>query len=212
MSWKSIFDVVTPADSYDLISLENFKADHGITSNAEDAQLRRMISKASAAIQRACNRVFALETVSETIWIERPVSGSPVVYGLGELPLSRYPIFEIEHLIEAGEELEETVDFAASKQAGLILRLDCNGIPVCWTNKDKITVQYSAGYDEIPLDLQDAVSMTVWDKVQNNNQNKNIKSTYVDGIDRVEYFAPSLSAFPSGVQEILDGFRAPVLR
>jgi hypothetical protein len=58
--------VVDEASSYDLATLAVVKAALGLTGGEEDATLSALITRASAAIAKYCNRVFAQETIEES--------------------------------------------------------------------------------------------------------------------------------------------------
>ena len=60
--------VITPADSYALLTLDELKLAFGIplTDTTRDAQLQAMIDGYSDVIATLCNRTFAKETVEET--------------------------------------------------------------------------------------------------------------------------------------------------
>jgi hypothetical protein len=64
-----IVKVLTPADTYDLLSLDELKTGLGIqlTDTTQDAQLQQLITTYSDVIATTCNRVFAKETVQETV-------------------------------------------------------------------------------------------------------------------------------------------------
>ena len=63
-----IIKILTPADTYDLLSLEELKASMGIdpVDTAQDEQLEQLITRFSDVISTLCNRVFAKEEVRET--------------------------------------------------------------------------------------------------------------------------------------------------
>ena len=79
----TIVNVITPAISYDLLSLEEIKNSLNIadTDTSQDAMLQTQITTMSDVIATECNRVFGRETVIET-WRELD---APRVY------LSRWP-------------------------------------------------------------------------------------------------------------------------
>src|SRR4051812_41668403 len=92
-----ILTVTTAADSYDLTSLANVKAELSITDGTSDTLLRRYISGASLAASHYCNRVFAVETVTE-----RFLAGHRCGY-LGPLQLARWPLITVTSVTEDDE-------------------------------------------------------------------------------------------------------------
>jgi hypothetical protein len=89
--------VLTPATSFDLMTLDEAKLMLGIavTDTSDDAQLELFIDINSATISRLCNRVFAREEVSES-W--RELNGGNRVF------LSHWPVkhADIEAVESAG--------------------------------------------------------------------------------------------------------------
>jgi len=79
--------VLTPASSFDLMTLDEAKQMLGIslTDTSDDAQLAMFIDINSASISRLCNRIFAREEVSES-W--RELNGGNRVF------LSHWPVLQ----------------------------------------------------------------------------------------------------------------------
>jgi hypothetical protein len=63
-----IIKIIEPADTFDLLSLEEFKTMVGIppTNTTQDEEIAMLITRFSDVVSRTCNRVFARETLSET--------------------------------------------------------------------------------------------------------------------------------------------------
>ena len=82
-----IIKIITPATSYDLMTLDELKVSMSIspTDSSQDALLQQYITRFSDVVARTCNRTFGYETVSET-W-RCPMSSS-------RLFLSHYPVDE----------------------------------------------------------------------------------------------------------------------
>ena len=80
--------VITPADSYALLTLDELKLAFGIplTDTTRDAQLQAMIDGYSDVIATMCNRTFAKEKVEET-W-----RGDPPPYENYRIFLTHYPV------------------------------------------------------------------------------------------------------------------------
>ncbi|MEJ0097870.1 MAG: hypothetical protein WDM84_08010 [Bauldia sp.] len=57
--------VITPAETYDLVTAQAAASALGIDPDADN--LDTQITQASDAIAKACNRVFAVEGVAETL-------------------------------------------------------------------------------------------------------------------------------------------------
>jgi hypothetical protein len=100
---NSILTVTDAATSYDLTTLANVKAELGITSGDGDTILRRYISGASQAAMQYCNRVFAVETVSEQFL---PGRRERMIRGIvSPLQLSRWPLTAVSSVTEDGAAL-----------------------------------------------------------------------------------------------------------
>ena len=67
---QQILNVITPADTQDLVSLDEMKMKFFIapTDTSKDALLQELISNISETIALMCNRVFGYEGVQETFY------------------------------------------------------------------------------------------------------------------------------------------------
>jgi hypothetical protein len=142
--------VITPATSFDFLTLDEAKTLLGITVStpAEDAQLAMMISNASAVIARICNRIFAYEEVEES-W--RDLASRRVF-------LSHWPVdqADIQDVTVNGSELDDT-GWDLEPQSGKLSNY--NG----WLG-EPIVVTYSGGYilpDDAPLPLKQAAIVLI---------------------------------------------------
>lgn len=83
-----------PAGPYDLTDLATVHDELALpmTDTGDDAFLSRAITQASAAISRYCNRVFAVETVQDQIFIQQDPYPWQVPGGVYPLQLSRWPL------------------------------------------------------------------------------------------------------------------------
>lgn len=88
-------DIITPADSYDLISLADCKTLLGISSSdtTSDAQLAMLIEMNSWDIAVQCNRVFAKETLQEYWECNQPQCCPD---GAARIWLSHFPVESID--------------------------------------------------------------------------------------------------------------------
>ena len=85
-----VVKVLTPADSYDLLSLDELKLALGVslTDTSQDQSLQQYITRYSNVVATTCNRVFAYETVAE-IWRGANVNNTN---GMKRLFVTHYPI------------------------------------------------------------------------------------------------------------------------
>jgi len=82
----------SPAAPYDLTDLTAAKTELKIADTLQDAFLSRIITAASNAIAKYCNRVFAVEGIQDLCYIEQDAYPYQVPGGVGPLQLSRWPI------------------------------------------------------------------------------------------------------------------------
>lgn len=83
-----------PAAPYDLTSLANAHDEFEIpaTDVSKDPRLSRFIAEASAAINSYCNRVFAVEGLTDLFYADRASLPPPVPGGAAPLQLTRWPL------------------------------------------------------------------------------------------------------------------------
>jgi hypothetical protein len=144
-------EVIAPAETYDLITLEQAKAEYG--TQATDDVLSRLISEASSVIARHCNRVLVAEEVRE-------IFRMPGVGGF--ILLTRYPVIVNDDasvtVVENGTELDED-DYELMAASGLLRRLRDDR--ACDWPSGKILVTYTGGYASLPGALTRACFLLV---------------------------------------------------
>lgn len=211
MQLRIVTTVIDPADSYDLTTLDVVKDELSITKNSSDATLKRYLSWASAALSQECNRVFAAETVQDQIWPARNLQ--PLSSSMEVLQLSRWPIIDIVSLIENGTTLTKDTDFVVDG-AGHLLRLDSgSGLLIRWNALPKV-VQYDAGYEEIPGDLQDAATRMVRNRFRAKGRDGSLMSESIPGVrDSRWWIATGNEAgnVPPDIADLLNSYRVPVI-
>src|SRR5215475_13912021 len=73
---KAMVDIILktlePADNFDLLTLEEAKLMLGVTETDEDASIQLLITTYSDVVATLCNRVFAKETMRETVRCLQP--------------------------------------------------------------------------------------------------------------------------------------------
>lgn len=146
----SITRVITPADSMELITLDQAKAALGIppTDTSQDAKLTAQIASVSAAVNNYCNRVFVVQTYQDqlryvTNWL---YPGQPI-------RTRQFPLIDPLTVTQDGTALDPTA-LEVSPSEGAIYRLD-GALVAAWTGTS-ILVDYTAGFDPIPADVQGA--------------------------------------------------------
>lgn len=193
--------VITPAKSYDLTTVAAVKAEMGITDRDDDAVLSRYIKQASDAVAQYCNRVFPLETVSET-FRAAPI---PAGYRQSAVMLQRYPVTEVVSVSESGSLLDPSL-YEIDADDGTLHRLGDSGNSACWSSGTLIIV-YTAGF-AIPGGLPNGVERATIQLVKQyagaGDRDPSVKSERVDGAGTTEYFDGDPTGLPPDVQGLLN--------
>jgi hypothetical protein len=159
--------VTTIAPTRRLTTVENVKAELGITGGADDLNLARFVEHASAVIEGHCRVVFARERVTELL----------PGYGDIHLMLSRTPIISIASVLQDGAAITDwsiadreegsvyrRVGWAWSVQhaAGLAgrQRWPGFGIPLAGREEPTYTFDYIGGYLLPGQDLVDKITLS----------------------------------------------------
>ena len=214
--------VVAAATLRSLTDIATVKDDWGISTSADDAFIARSIIRCSSSAENFCNRVFALETVQDQIALRRDPWPRMIEERPDLLQLSRWPIVAITSVTVDGTTLVEGTDFLTDAKPGQLRRLNEYGNARDWSG-ETIVVIYSAGYvlpgatavagaQNLPDDINDAVSRMVYTRYAERQRDPLVKSEYVDGVGRTEYLAPTgASNLSPDVEDILDNYRVPVV-
>ncbi|SIO49814.1 hypothetical protein SAMN05443247_06554 [Bradyrhizobium erythrophlei] len=151
-----VVKVLTPSDTYDLLSLDELKVAMEIpsTDNSQDELLSQYITRYSDVIATTCNRVFAYEEVAE-IW---RCTNVDYTNGMKRLFVTHYPIDPAATMTlesPSGSVLDPST-YAVEEKSGKIELLQ--------TWAEPITVTYSGGYDlpeEAPPALKQAAELMI---------------------------------------------------
>jgi len=147
---------IVPAESLALITVEQAKATLGIDAadTSQDSALGALIGQVSAAIHRYLDRILVQQGYRDQY---RYVANWMCV---GEpLQLWQYPIaldeegYPIAAIVQDGVTVDAAL-YEANDERGLLYSIDSVGA-YGWTGL-LITVDYTAGYDPIPEDVQAA--------------------------------------------------------
>lgn len=208
---RTVSTVITAAGSYDLTTLDVVKDELSITNGSLDATLKRYLTWASAALSQECNRVFAAETVQDQIWPARNLR--PLSSNLEVLQLSRWPIIDIVLLTEDGNTLIKDTDFVVDG-AGHLLRLDSDsGLLRSWNALPKV-VQYDAGFEDIPGDLQDAVTRMVRNRYRAKGRDSFLMSESIPGVRDARWWIATgneAGNVPPDIADLIGSYRVPVI-
>jgi hypothetical protein len=151
---QQILNVITPAASYDLTTLDAMKAGLQIppANTTNDALLQSLITDISETIAKMCNRVFGYEQVDETFYQLEDDSSR-------RLYLSRWPVVkaDITTLTQDGADLlvNEGITWMLEEATGTLYSFPTSGP---WYGV--IDAVYSGGYD-LPEDAPGPLSFAV---------------------------------------------------
>lgn len=148
-----MFQVITPADDRNLLTMEELRSAVGlaITDNTQDEKLEALGLRVSAMISAAC-QVAGDGINPPTLLMEGCIETLRHEGCWRYLYLSRRPIAQVISVEERGVVLTDGDDYEVDAAAGRILRLT-SGDPLAWP-EGKIVVSYDAGYEAIPDDLK----------------------------------------------------------
>lgn len=195
--------IVTPAEDRALVKLDDLREQLRVRpgDTANDAWYTKVIARCSLAAERYCNRIFAQQEYADTFMAG--VSGQA-----GEpLILSQAPI--------DGTSLEATLDGAVMAGTGyalspLVGHLWRQGDATSWSNSSGLVIAYTAGFAEIPADVQQAVLDLCTQENSGRGRDPMLRATESPGLGRQEYWVggpPGGSLIPQDIASLLNPYR-----
>lgn len=209
---KSVLIVNTPATSSDLTVLATVKAELGLTTNVEDANIETWIDQASGACAAYCKRVFGLETVTETFrnnfsYMYR------ARHRLESIRLDRIPVVSVVSVVEDTVTLVQDTDYWLDPNEGLLYRLDPNQGIIQW-DFNTLVVNYSGGYQLIgglPENVERACITQVQAIRASATRDPQVKSESIPGVLQTTYWTGGAKgedgALEPSVTALLDPYR-----
>lgn len=202
--------VITPAPTYDLTVLATVKERLGITDGTQDTILGHLISAASDKAATYCNRVFAQETVQETIRLHRKGGR---FWHPESIKLKRFPIASFVSIVDGTTTLVSSVDYEFDAIRGLLYRLDGSDNRCHWLGP-KIVIQYVGGYavmDSLPYPIEEAVIEIIKLTWYGKQRDPMLRSEGEPGIGQQQFWVGSspgqIGPLPPAISGILDQFR-----
>lgn len=183
-----------------LITREEYKAYVGINSPNSDAIIDAIIPKVSELVKTYCRRTFVDYVNDNKTEVTNGGYGS-------RLFLKEYPVIsvgEVGYSTDYGQTyvaLVEFTEYVVDKETDSILSLDDLGFP---TQVNGYQVTYTAGYEELPLDLKLAVMDLVTYYVKNDMAVHSPKAPGTNSV-QVEYI--TTSALPAHIRRVLDLYK-----
>ena len=220
MGLRIVSTVLVPAASYDLTTLATIKDDLAIPAadTSSDATLARFISEQSALVAQYCNRVFPVETVRDTFFLDRDPYPYQVAGMQSDLQLTRWPVVAVTSVVETialgiTNTLTEGTDFITDPANGWLTRLDPNtGAPAGWS-PNQYTVQYQAGLTNPPADLEMAVLRLVTARFKARGRDPYLRSQGEPGVGQEQYWVGAMPGqtgpFPPDISAVLEKYRVP---
>ncbi|MGE0425412.1 MAG: phage head-tail connector protein [Reyranellaceae bacterium] len=195
-----MIEVLEPAPTHDLTVAETVKRELGVTGTEHDAVLSDLIRQASRTAATSCNRVFAKETVRETLRPEVPFR---------RLVLDRHPVVCILSIVEDNGTLS-AADYELDVASGLVTRL-VDDLPTDW-RADKIVITYVAGYDlltNLPEDVEKAVIALVRGWWFGRARDPLVKAQEIPGVMRQDYWVGAVGdgGLPPEFETLLAPYR-----
>jgi hypothetical protein len=179
---QSVCSIITPADDISLCNIDDAKLAMNISSStnmATDDQIKLFIEWASAEVAAYCNRIFARETLVETV-LENDAN---------RIFLSHYPIQEINSINENDTALLES-DYYIDQRSGCLTRVGGS-----WVTP--VVVDYIGGYHlpyESPIALRQACLLLTREAYQASQRGDATVRMVSHKDSRVIYFDPNQQA------------------
>ena len=196
--------LVTPAAERNLVTLDDLREQLRVRPGdvANDAWLTKVIARASLAAERYCNRIFAKQTYLDTFLAGvTGMAGEPLI-------LSQAPVDP--ESLEATQDGAALVasDYALEPLAGHLWRLSD---PKAWVvGAGGMSVQYDAGFAEIPADVQQAVLDLCTMESAGRGRDPMLRATESPGLGRQEFWVggvPGSSLLPQDIASLLNPYR-----
>jgi hypothetical protein len=178
----------------DLTLLASVKAEMGITDRASDELIARYITQASDIVAKYCNRVFAIETVTDTFRVRSGAQG---------LTLSRYPVTEIVSIVEGSTTLTADL-YEIDLECGILERLQSDCI-IRWP-AGKTVVTYKSGFtlpNGLPDGIERATVLLVKQYLNAGDRDPTVRSETVEGAGSTDYFSNAGLDLPTEVEGLL---------
>lgn len=196
---QRITEVLTPAATYNLTTVETAREELGLT-DISDPTVLRWIASASDRIARYCNRVFALETVRESFEF-RPGESA------WALRLSRIPVTAITSVTVDGT---ATTDYKVNATSGVLSRT-ASGVVGTWFGRE-IIVTYSGGYEllgTLPRALEDACLVLLRHRSASRDRDPMLRQLEIPGVSTETYWVPANgqdAGLPPEAEDLLAAF------
>lgn len=193
--------LVTPATERNLVTLADLREQLRVSPNdtTNNAWYQKVIARCSLAAERYCNRIFAKQDYLDTF--RAGVSaGADEPLILGQAPVDPASLAVV---LDGGQLGSEA--YALQPAVGHLWRTG-----TYWTSATGLTVAYSAGFAEIPADVQQAVLDLCTMENAGRGRDPMLRATETAGGTRQEYWVggvPGSSLLPQDIASLLNPYR-----
>lgn len=168
------------------------------TDTAQDTWLEKAIERRSAEAEKYCNRVFLVQTYRDTFVSSRGWFRSPL--RLGAAPIQG----DIASVTSDGTALDPA-SYTADPELGWIYRA---AAPWSW-HGTSLVVEYDAGFEPIPADVQQAVIDLVTMEWASRGRDPMLRAQETPQLGRNEFWvgAPPGGEMPQDIAGLLNRYR-----
>jgi uncharacterized phiE125 gp8 family phage protein len=221
---RSVVEIVTPAKSELLTTLERVKAELQIATDANDDILEAKIAEASSDIQAALGKRMPREDVKETFWhdddrhlLRAAHFGNPAQTTLF---LNRTPVSAIAS-VTVDDIVLDPSQYRLDPDAGLLDRLSTDGIPCAWCFCKSVVVTYTGGFilpgqdgRNLAYAIEGAVVALVSDYWASRGRDPTLRSESIPGVIDRQFWVGAVGdpgLLPPRVLASIAPFRRPAV-
>ena len=214
----------TGGNALDLIALADIKLELQITTTADDTWLAKQITRASTAILQFVNRPIIPQTYQERIFFIDDPWPKPDISNTGVLQLSMWPLVGTNGSVVITNApdsatpvtLIEGLDYRVDTARGQITRLDPSSLYARNWPGYPLLIQYVAGFNPVPDDIQDACIRLVKARWFARQRDPMVRQENISGVAEISYWfgngpGSSASNMPPDVAGLLSNYREPVI-
>jgi hypothetical protein len=190
--------VATPATDRKLVSLDDLREQLEIKppNTANDAWLTKVIDRSSRQAERYCNRIFMPQGYTETFMGSSGNASEPLI-------LSQAPIDPTTLVITLDGTVLDATAYTLDSFAGLLYRT------AGWSMSTSLVVAYTAGFDPIPPDVEQAVLDLCVMENSGRGRDPMLRAKETPGLGRSEFWVgglPGSPAIPQDIAALLDPY------
>lgn len=182
-----------------------------------DVFLTRQITLSSTAIQKYCNRNFPVESIQDQFNFLDQQFFSEVSQRRTLLQLTKMPVVEVQSVTvndpRGSYQLTGGVDYMVDLARAQLVRLDVNtGLPRKWDSYQTVIV-YSAGFETIPEDIEDACSRLTKKAFWQRGRDPSVMQQNTPLVGEVRYWVnPTPDGnLPADIVDLVDNYRLMVI-